>query len=283
MNGLEEDYDYPFFQVLNVNVGIVGANGFVGRNLASRLTTEGFRVRAYGRSDIDLVKLESLACLEDHDAIVNCAAYVGTDKEKLFSVNVQGVISLCTELNERAKPPYLLHLSSGAVYGYMDSPALFDSPAAPVGDYALSKFLADEVVRLHYRGASAVARLYYPYGEGQAQERLMPRLVGRVLNREPIDISIHSSCPLINPLHIDDLCDELLALTLGSVEGVHLLGGSEIVSIRDVALLIGRILGVDPVFRETEGAKSSMYCNGRSSVSLDLGLRRLIESMQGDQ
>lgn len=266
-----------------MNVGIVGANGFVGSNLVSRLTAEGHQVRAYGRSDIDLVKPESFDCLEDHDAVINCAAYVGADREKLFAVNVQGVINLCAALQARATQPYLLNVSSGAVYGYSDAPAALDSLAAPVGDYALSKYLGDEVVRLHYRGPSAVARLYYPYGEGQAQERLMPRLIHRILNREPIDISIHASCPLINPLHIDDLCDQLSAMTRGRVEGVQLLGGSEIVSIQDIALLAGRVMNIEPVFYQVDGAKSSMYCIGRGGITLASGLGRLIDSIRGGQ
>lgn len=266
-----------------MNVGIVGANGFVGSHLVSRLTAAGHEVRAYGRSDIDLVKPESFDCLEDHDAVINCAAYVGTDRERLFAVNVQGVINLCAMLQARAIPPFLLNVSSGAVYGYSDGPAAPDSPAAPVGDYALSKYLGDEVVRLHYRGPSAVARLYYPYGEGQAEERLMPRLIQRILNREPIDISIHASCPLINPQHIDDLCDQLSAIVLGRAEGMHVLGGSEIVSIQDITRMAGRILNIEPVFNQVDGAKSSMYCKGRGSVSLESGLGRLIDSIRGGQ
>ena len=111
----------------------------------------------------------------------------------------------------------------------------------------------------------------------------MPRLIQRILNREPIDISIHASCPLINPQHIDDLCDQLSAIVLGRAEGMHVLGGSEIVSIQDITRMAGRILSIEPVFNQVDGAKSSMYCKGRGAVSLESGLGRLIDSIRGGQ
>lgn len=262
-----------------MNVGILGANGFVGSNLASRLAAFGLKVRTYGRSEVDLVNPQSLARIADHDVVINCAAYVGSDRDRLFLVNVQGVQNLCAELGSRAVVPYLVQLSSGAVYGYSDVPAVSDSPPAPQGDYASSKYLGDEIVRLNYPGPSLIARLYFPYGLGQARERLMPRLVGRVLSREPIDVSVHDSRPLINPIYIDDLCEELHRLVRGRIEGVSLIGGGEIVSVRDIANLVSRVTGVEPIFRQVDGATSSMYCDGKSCTKLDQGLRRVIKSI----
>jgi nucleoside-diphosphate-sugar epimerase len=266
-----------------MNVGIIGARGFVGAHLLEYLKTLDIAATGYTRETLDLSKPESLANLGAHDVVVNCAAQVSGSAAELFATNVQGVHGLCAELNRRVVKPYLLQLSSGAVYGYANHAVDAYSAAAPVGDYALTKLLGDEVVRLHYQSSWAIARLYFPYGEGQAQERLIPRLVKRVLAGETIDVSQHGGCPLINPMYIGDLCRQLHGMARDRVAGTHLLGGRELVSIRDIAQMIGRISGVEVKFRESDGAVSSMFCVGDGQVALEQGLVRLINSMRGEE
>ncbi len=264
-----------------MNLGIIGARGFVGAHLLEHLKALGVDATGYTRETLDLGEPASLANLGAHDVVVNCIAQVSGSAAELFATNVRGVHGLCAELNRRAVKPYLLQLSSGAVYGYADHAVDAQSQAAPLGDYALTKFLGDEVVRLHYQGSWAIARLYFPYGEGQAEERLIPRLVKRVLTGEVIDISRHGGCPLINPMHISDLCQQLYGMARDKAAGIHLLGGRELVSIRDIAQMIGRISGVEPRFREVDGAASSMFCVGSGQVSLEQGLALLVHSMRG--
>lgn len=263
-----------------MNVGIIGARGFVGAHLLEHLHALGVAVTGYTREALDLSDPASLANLGAHDVVVNCVAQVSGSAAGLFATNVQGVHNLCAELNRRVVKPYLLQLSSGAVYGYADHAVDAQSVAAPVGDYPLTKFLGDEVVRLHYQGPWAIARLYFPYGEGQAEERLIPRLIKRVLAGETIDVSQHGGCPLINPMYIGDLCQQLHSMAINRVIGVHLLGGRELVSIRDIAQMISRISGVEAKFREVDGAASSMFCVGGGQVSLEQGLALLIHSIR---
>ena len=60
-----------------MNIGVVGANGFVGRNVVSSFRSIGMQVKGYGRDQVDLCRPESLANIGEHDVIINCAAYVG--------------------------------------------------------------------------------------------------------------------------------------------------------------------------------------------------------------
>lgn len=262
-----------------MNVGIIGARGFVGAHLFKHLQKLGFAVTGYTRETVDLCNPASLSNLLEHDVVVNCAVRVSGVSADLFKTNVQGVHSLCTELNRWPTLPYLLQLSSGAVYGYADHAVNAKSMVAPQGDYALTKFLGDEVIRLYYRGQWGIARLYFPYGEEQDHGRLIPRLIKRIQAGETIDVSRHAGRPLINPIYIGDLCKQLQGIAIDKIAGIHLLGGHELVSIRDIAEMIGRRCGIEAKFREVDGATSNMYCEGKGQVSLEQGLTLLIDSM----
>lgn len=264
-----------------MNVGIIGARGFVGAHLFKHLQKLGFAVTAYIRETVDLCNPASLSNLLEHDVVVNCAVKVSGATADLFKTNVQGVHSLCTELNRRPTLPYLLQLSSGAVYGYADHAVNVQSPVAPEGDYALTKFLGDEVIRLYYKGQWGIARLYFPYGEEQDDSRLIPRLIKRIQAGETIDVSKYAGRPLINPIYIGDLCKQLQGISIDKTAGVHLLGGAECISIRDVAEMIGRKCGVEAKFREVDGVTSNMFCEGKGQVSLEQGLALLIDSTRG--
>jgi len=264
-----------------MDVGIIGARGFVGARLLAYLQARGVAVTGYTRETLDLGDPSSFARLGEHDVVVNCAAKVSGTAAEMFAVNVEALHSLCAELNRRARKPYLLQVSSGAVYGYADHAVDAQSCAAPVGDYALTKFLGDEIVRLSYQGVWAIARLYFPYGEGQAEARLLPRLIRRVLAGETIEVSRQGGCPRISPMYIGDLCEQLHGMASSKTSGVHLLGGVEVASIAEIALTIGRIAGVEVKFHEVDGATSNMFCVGSGQVSLEQGLVRLIDSMRG--
>lgn len=263
-----------------MNVGIIGARGFVGASLLKHLELRGVTVTGYTRETVDLTVPVSLICIGEHDVVINCAAQVSGSASQLFATNVQGVYSLCSELNRRARQPYLLQLSSGGVYGYADQPAAAQTPPNPAGDYALTKYLGDEVIRLQYRGPWAIARLYFPYGEGQSEERLIPRLIARMLAGETIDVSQHGG-PCINPMYIGDLCEQLHDMMTHRICGMCLLGGPDVVSVAGLARMIGRLAGVEVRLREIDGENSNMLCTGTGGISLEQGLSRLIHSMRG--
>lgn len=261
-----------------MNIGVLGAGGFVGRNISRFLETMGYTVCLYNSRDVDVSNAASVRCLDDHEILINCAAYVGGNKKRLFDVNTYGVRNICAELNSRASKPYLVHLSTGAVYGYSENPARPESPIAPEGDYALSKFLGDEIVRSYYQGSSLVARLYFPYGKGQSEERLIPRLINSVRRKIPINICMSETRSMINPLHVEDLSRRLCGLITERRTGVVLLGGAENIGIKGIAELVGRLVGVSPVFHHVEGLRSDMYCIGAGDISLEEGLREVIFS-----
>jgi nucleoside-diphosphate-sugar epimerase len=97
----------------------------------------------------------------------------------------------------------------------------------------------------------AVLRLFAPYGPGQV-DRLIPRLIDSVTEGRPVVLS-RGGEPRINPIHVDDLVPLLVGAMEDDRRYTVNVAGSRAVSIRELAELIGAIVGREPVFSERDG------------------------------
>ena len=55
-----------------------------------------------------------------------------------------------------------------------------------------------------------ILRLFFPFGPGQKVPRLFPSLIGRIARGETIDINTSLGRPIINPVYIEDLVDQII-------------------------------------------------------------------------
>jgi len=150
--------------------------------------------------------------------------------------------------------------SSGAVYGYSKKPLAETSPVNPMDFYALSKYQSELLVS-HYaqQFSTVILRLFFPYGPGQSSG-IIPLLANRIMNREPVTIynDRHSDGnPKINPIYITDAIESIGKSLL--LEGQYTLNvcGSEVISVKELSLLIGECSGLRPIFRYANDDKIS--------------------------
>lgn len=145
-----------------MRVLISGAAGFIGRHLTRGLEAEhDLRLGdVVGLDDSRYVPLDVTdpsqvtTAMRDIDAVVHLAIAAGYEGEfedpafnqRRFDVNVRGTHNMLAAASA-AKVKRFVHTSSiMVVWGY-DPPALVaaDAPARPVGTYALTKYLAEEL------------------------------------------------------------------------------------------------------------------------------------------
>lgn len=137
---------------------VIGATGFIGRAVAERLSSLGYRVIGTGRSatsngcDLELevgddAAIEKCAVLGDIDVVVNCAGlahqFRPVPAREFVRINADGAANgMRIAIQARARR-YVL-LSSVAVYGDHGD-ALVDETfeCRPQGDYAVSKHLGE--------------------------------------------------------------------------------------------------------------------------------------------
>jgi len=195
--------------VLNVQAGkpvamVLGAAGFLGRQVCRELHGQGFAVRGLGHGDwrrdewstwgIDDfvaadIALDSLAAAA-HGAeplvYVNCAggAAVGRSYAEPFDDFSRSVIATASllEFVRRRRDPRarVVVASSGAVHGDCgESNASADTPRSPVSPYGVHKTMAEDLCEEYSRFfavRSTVVRLFSVYGEGLRKQLLWDAL-----------------------------------------------------------------------------------------------------------
>jgi nucleoside-diphosphate-sugar epimerase len=283
-----------------VRVLVTGAAGFLGSRLVPALAAAGHEVYALDRDagrvadlpaaavEHDLTTAPGLGALPEVDAVVHLAQANVAFPEgagDLLRVNTVSTLDLLDHCR-RVGAERFLYASTGSVYGPGEAPFRETDPLAGTDLYAVTKIAGEKLVGC-YRDFldTAVLRLFAPYGPGQ-EGRMIPRLVARVANGEPITLSAGGR-PRMNPIYVDDAIRLLVEAV--DREGHHVLNvaGDETVSIRELAELIGETLDREPVFEEGSAASGDLVADTtrmhelfslRPLTPLRDGLRRLAQA-----
>jgi len=241
-------------EAAGLRIAVTGAAGFVGGALAAACQRRaGVTVFPLCRPTFELCDSGTFDAIpRDVDVVVHAAGMVGDGHkpQSLWQVNVVATQALVEHLNTHPQPPYLLFLSTGGANGQADGLVADVGDPRPEGLYALTKYLAEEIVRLTYKGLWAIARLYFPYGPGQAPERLIPRLAARIAAGQPVTLK-RDGRPVICPIYIDDLIGILSNLIEQRRAGIVAVAGREAITIAELASELGALLGTAPRFVET--------------------------------
>ena len=258
-----------------MRVFLTGATGFVGGNLARGLSGE-HELTVLPRAS-DLRHSIDLALLPAHaDVVIHAAGVMGMAATDVNVIGTRHVIDAARAMNAAR----LVLLSTGGVYGPSDQPLTEEAELAPQNEYAASKLAAEEIARAAGIRLQ-VLRLFFPYGPGQRNERLIPRLIDHVRRGAPV-----TNAARLNPIYIDDLVEWTRRLLEVEHELTLNIAGAEIVSVREIVEIIGRVLEVTPNVLDESGP-SWIGNNSRVAeltgymprVSLEEGLRRTIATI----
>jgi nucleoside-diphosphate-sugar epimerase len=142
-------------------------------------------------------------------------------------------------------------MSSGSVYDQTDRPSVETdtfSVSTPRSFYAASKLAAELLLEPYSAFLDVIQlRLFTPHGSGQDERMLLPLVAGKVRDGAPLDL--HGPDGLLtNPTAITDVAEAVRRCL--SLDGSHILnlGGPEILSLRQMAELMGRLIGREPTF-----------------------------------
>ena len=229
-----------------MRVAILGASGFVGGALARRLTDAGVEVIGLGRPSFDLLDRATWTSLLAADCLVHAAGGHIRTTWDAFAVNLlpcEALAGLCNALGI----PRLVYLSTGRVYGYGPQAAYPGMDCKPVGDYPVSKYLAERVLAGTFAGTTSIARLYYPYGAGQEPPRVFPRLALQVARGETVTCAADGG-PRLSVAHVDDLAEVLARdfVLAGQPPALANLASDTVLSIEQVVHKLGVHLGIEP-------------------------------------
>ena len=250
-------------------VFVIGAGGFVGQHLVRHLAANGLRVIATARPGSSATSSKGIEWIAAdlsagdtsnwparYDALIYLAQSAKwrdfpTGAEDVVRVNLDSVLR-AAEHARTAGATRFLHMSTGSVYAQTREPAQ-ESENIPVDAnrsfYVASKLAAELMLGPYsaYYGLTHL-RLFMPYGLGENEKMLIPRLLSKIRAGEAIDL--HGSDGLLsNPIYVEDVAEATRrCLALPGTQTLNL-GGPDVLTLRQVAETIGSAIGKTPVFQ----------------------------------
>ncbi len=241
---------------------VTGATGFIGSHVAERLLQNGARVRAMARNPAKAAGLERAGAfvvagdmtdpgsleraVEDCQAVFHFAGTTNEFKPRAHfeRVNIEGT-RLLAEAALRESVERFIHVSSVWVYGLWSGPETSEtSPCRKSGQaYADTKIEGERVIRrlIDEKGLPAIilqpSEVYGP-GDPNWTERPLDLIrTGRM-------VLAGGGRGLLQPVFIDDLVQGVLAAAeKGGLGETYILGGPEIISVREYFSHFARMLG----------------------------------------
>lgn len=145
-----------------------------------------------------------------------------------------------------------VYASSGAVTGAGPAPMTEDAPQASGNLYTVSKAAGEQVVAQFRSILRAHAlRYFFIYGPGQ-RGMMMPGIIERVAAGQAVTLAGDDGIRL-NPVYVDDAAHATVAALDLEKSATINVAGPETVTIRRIAELAGRELGVEPRFENGPG------------------------------
>jgi NAD dependent epimerase/dehydratase len=315
---------------MNGTVMITGAGGFIGSHLLERIAREPVKhIKAFVHynsrnswgwlesspvlKDIEVVSgdirdYDSVhRCMEGCDTVFHLAALIGipysyVSPAAYLRVNIEGTYNIIQSAREHECKQVLV-TSTSETYGSAQSAAISeDHPQVGQSPYAATKIAADQLALSYYRSFGLpvkVVRPFNTFGPRQSARAIIPTAITQLLSGKN-RIKAGNLTPTRDLTFVLDTvegfveiakCDKLI----GEVTNI---GMNEEISIKDLILLIGKIMGQPVEFEvaaeRVRGDKSEvqrLHCNNqkimaatswRPKFTLEQGLKQTVEWLKAN-
>ena len=269
---------------------VIGANGFAGRRILDKLSSNG-ECEVVGCSlhpdiqpgekhtfvRVDMNDYPAVEVLFDHvcpDVVINCSAlsvpdYCEQHREEAYAINVAAVENLahcCEQQGSR-----FIHLSTDFVFdGKSDRLYTEEDMPAPLNYYGLTKYQGEQAVARNCRNY-AVARVVVVYGKA------LPGQHGNILQLVKNRLEAGQEIRVVSdqyrtPTWVADIADGVEKLVYSGNSGIYHICGGEYLSIAEMAYRVADYFKLDnslicPV--TTEEMKEATPRPRNSGLSID--------------
>lgn len=305
------------------SVAITGADGFIGSHLTESLVAEGAKVKALVQynsfSDFGwLEQVEKATNLEivlgdvrdpvfcnnflkDQDIVFHLAALIAipysySSPKSYIDTNVTGTFNILNSalINEVK----VIHTSTSEVYGTAQYvPIDEEHPLQPQSPYSASKIGADSIALSYFNSFDlpvSICRPFNTYGPRQSNRAVIPTIISQALEGKG-KINIGDVSPTRDFNFVSDTVDGFLkvASSQKAIGQVINIGSGKEISIRDLILLIGKLIGNTFEFNEEKerlrpensevfrllasNEKAKKLLNYTPCITLEEGLKQTID------
>lgn len=247
---------------------ITGSTGLIGSFLLGKLLSKSLDIYCLGRQDninsditsinVDLSKNWATKTLPSK---INNIIYLAQSEyfrdfpdkaNEIFSVNTSSVLHLL-EYARKAGVTNFIYASSGGVYSPSNLALSENFPLAPEGKlgFYLSTKFCTETILANYRPFMniVILRFFFVYGPGQKSHMLIPRLIQKIRNSEPVTLQGKTGIK-INPIFVDDAANAIYKAMNIQKSTIINVAGPDILSISEICEIIGSTLKISPLYKQ---------------------------------
>jgi len=230
---------------------VLGAGGFIGGAIATRLESQGVAVLRLSRREIDLLRDDAAEALAERlragDTLVAAAAVAPVRNMDGFVANAR-LVRAMVEALERRPVAHLVNIGSDAVYADSTAPLDETSPCAPDSLHGAMHLFRE----IALRGAGAAFCSLRPtlvYGAADPHDGYGPNRFRRLAQRGR-DIELFGEGEeRRDHVHVDDVAELAVRLVLHAATGTLNAATGSVTSFREVAARVAALAGTGVAVR----------------------------------
>lgn len=282
-----------------MKVLVTGSTGFIGRHLTKVLESNGVEFVVLGRKvmkesgvRVDLLKTESFNEIMSKikpTHLVHLAWYAEHGKYWNSAINIEWIRATFNLLDAFYKNGGEHALIAGTCaeydwrYGYCIEGVTPERPGTLYGEAKLATRRLVDLLKAQYGVTLTWARIFFPYGVGEAQGRLIPSLF-RVFRgcEAPFGVNINSYRDF---LHATDAAKAIFLCTRDKIDGIINVSSGDPVLIEFIVREVARICNANPsrVLNCESGRekKDPMFLVGNNEKLLSYGWSQQVSLREG--
>lgn len=227
-------------------VVVIGAKGFVGSAIASRLEWDGIPLLRLTRHDVDLLTPDAdkrLAThLKDGDAIVAVSAIAPCKTPQMLKDNMTLSIAIVTALRSIV-PSHVVNISSDAVYGDLPVPLTEESSRAPNSYHGVMHLAREIIFQNEVSAPLAILRPTLIYGAKDPHNGYGPNQFRRKAHSGESIVLFGEGEERRDHIAVDDVAELVRRVLYRRSVGSLNLATGVVTSFRDIAKLVVRLSG----------------------------------------
>lgn len=228
-------------------VVVIGAAGFVGGAVATRLEKDGVPVLRVGRKDVDLTAPDAhgrlAGLLHPGDSVVAAAARAPCKDADMLVENMIMARAMVRALGPVA---HVVNISSDAVYADLPTPLTEESPAAPTSLHGVMHLARELVFRAEVKAPLAILRPTLLYGAADPHNGYGPNRFRRLSSSgEPI-VLFGEGEERRDHVYIGDVAELVARVLYRRSTGVLNVATGQVHSFREIAEKFSRNIKTTP-------------------------------------
>jgi nucleoside-diphosphate-sugar epimerase len=245
-------------------VVILGAAGFVGKNLCRKLKQDGVDILALGHAECDLENPSStdflFKTLKDTDSLVIISAKAPVKNTEMLLQNIRMMKTVCDALKQKPVA-HVLYVSSDAVYADSERPLCEESCAQPASLHGVMHLAREVMLKNEWTGPLAFLRPTLIYGEDDPHNGYGPNKFARLAKSNGEIVLFGEGEERRDHVWVDDVAELAKRILFYKSTGVLNAATGQVVSFKQTAEGVVKAFNAKSGIRGTP-RKGSMPHNG---------------------